>query len=361
MPDIARGSDRVPAPYKGLKPFTEDDSALFFGRADETGRLVYSLRSSRLTVLYGARQVGKTSLLRAGIVDQLRQKSEKSGRADHPDSAVVVFDDWSGSNTVQRLSSAIDRELERLRVARQHGMDKRTTFVQRCECWSRCLGNGDKNGELFVLLDSFDDYLLRNPIADAGANGFDSAFADAVSMRGLQVNFLIAIGDDFLASLDRYRYTIPSLYGNLVRLDALTRSQAIEAIQKPVYEVYNEQHKDEKIGMEADLVRAVLGSASFGSANGAGKASSARAVGVERFDPGRLQLAMEAVWERDFHNKLRTLHHKTFETLEGIHGIATRYVEKGFRRLSPLEKNLSCVIFDHLIAPGGPGGSRRTF
>src|ERR1700730_18463501 len=99
-----------PTIYKGLEPFREDDSDLFFGRDEERDRLVYSLQSSRLTIVYGARQIGKTSLLRAGVAKQLRQKSERQTSAV-PESAVVVFNKWSSAEVVEELSNTIDAEL----------------------------------------------------------------------------------------------------------------------------------------------------------------------------------------------------------------------------------------------------------
>jgi hypothetical protein len=184
--------------YKGLDAFGEKDSEIFFGRNDEASRIVYSLQSSRLTILYGARQVGKTSLLRAGVADQLRQKSQT-------ESCVVLFDDWSRPNVLDNLSIAIDRSLGGLGRQTMPRSERRT-FAEDCASWAKCLGDGD--GELFILLDQFDDYLMLNPTVDTEPGSFDREFANAVSKRGLPVNFLIAVRDDLLASLDRYQSLI---------------------------------------------------------------------------------------------------------------------------------------------------------
>src|SRR5436309_4999968 len=78
-----------PSPFRGLSPFddSELDALLFFGREREIEVIVANLMASRLTVLYGASGVGKTSLLRAAVAHSLR---------DVPDSAVVVFSSWAG-------------------------------------------------------------------------------------------------------------------------------------------------------------------------------------------------------------------------------------------------------------------------
>lgn len=355
MLNIDRESGPVRAPYKGLEAFNENDSDLLFGRSDERDRLVYSLQSSRLTILYGARQVGKTSLLRAGVTNQLRRKTQKSSPSAPPDSCVVLFDDWSDPDVVKNLSIAIDKELERIGVERQKMPEfQKQTFIQNCESWAKCLGEGE--GELFILLDQFDDYLILNPKANRGRGSFDQEFTNAVSKRGLPVNFLIAIRDDLLASLDRYHSTVAGLYGNLIRLEALTRNQAREAIQNPVFVAYNSKHQDKKIGIEAELVRAVLNSVSFKSDEDSRDGSDQQIAVDQPIDAGGLQLAMKAVWEWEIGHGSQTLRQETFERkLGALLGITTRYVDERFRTLSPRERRLSAKIFDNLITPGGLG------
>src|SRR5690349_7670749 len=60
------------APYVGLSPYKEDDAGRFFGRDTERDLVIANLLTSRLTVLYGPSGVGKSSLLRAGVLPRLR-------------------------------------------------------------------------------------------------------------------------------------------------------------------------------------------------------------------------------------------------------------------------------------------------
>ncbi|HET6762672.1 MAG TPA: hypothetical protein VFH27_03345, partial [Longimicrobiaceae bacterium] len=66
------GSD-APAPYVGLVPFSAADADYFFGRERETELVVATLSSRRLTLLFGPSGVGKSSLLRAGVLHRLQQ------------------------------------------------------------------------------------------------------------------------------------------------------------------------------------------------------------------------------------------------------------------------------------------------
>ena len=64
----------ISSPYKGLAAFedTELDALLFFGRERDTDTIAANVMASRFTVLYGPLGVGKSSVLRAGVVRKLR-------------------------------------------------------------------------------------------------------------------------------------------------------------------------------------------------------------------------------------------------------------------------------------------------
>src|SRR6516162_4436750 len=72
-------------PYVGLQPYTEDDREFFFGREREQRVISSNLYAAPLTVLYGASGVGKSSILRAGVVPRLQSARR---------TAVVYFNQW---------------------------------------------------------------------------------------------------------------------------------------------------------------------------------------------------------------------------------------------------------------------------
>ena len=68
------------SPLKGLAPFDDSDAdaLFFFGRDWETEVVAANVLASRLTVLYGPSGVGKSSLLRAGLVRAVRHFGDPS-------------------------------------------------------------------------------------------------------------------------------------------------------------------------------------------------------------------------------------------------------------------------------------------
>jgi hypothetical protein len=61
-------------PWLGLVSFTEETRAFFFGRDEEVAELARRVQRKLLTVLFGKSGLGKTSILRAGLVPRLRER-----------------------------------------------------------------------------------------------------------------------------------------------------------------------------------------------------------------------------------------------------------------------------------------------
>lgn len=89
----------VPNPYKGLLSLEADDVEVFFGRAAEVADLAGRVRAGRAVAVVGPSGSGKSSLVRAGIIPQLR------GDPD-PWRVVLVR---PGGRPVDTLQAALDR------------------------------------------------------------------------------------------------------------------------------------------------------------------------------------------------------------------------------------------------------------
>ena len=61
-------------PWLGLASFTEEMRGYFYGRDEEVAELARRVQRKLLTILFGQSGLGKTSILRAGIVPRLRSE-----------------------------------------------------------------------------------------------------------------------------------------------------------------------------------------------------------------------------------------------------------------------------------------------
>jgi hypothetical protein len=330
-------AEAVRTPYKGLSPFedTELDALLFFGRERETEIVVANALASRLTVLYGPSGVGKSSLLRAGVVHSMRKLT------DLDPVAVAYFSSWAGDPL-----GGIE-EAARGALAEAFGGDPGDAagdLADRLDAWTAALGC-----ELCLVLDQFEELFLYHE-----EGGLLEALPELVTRPGLRVNVVLGIRDDELAKLDIFKARIPGLFSNYLRLDLLDRDAARAAILGPL-DRYNES-ADEPVAIEPELVETVLGEVAAGRIDPGliGRGS----VGETPEDRTRvetpyLQLVMQKLWEveRERHSPLLRL--ATLAELGGAQRIVEDHLEHAMAALTPLQRDVAAGMFDHLVTPSG--------
>jgi WD40 repeat protein len=329
-----------PSPYKGLSPFDDSDSdaLLFFGRARETQVVSANVLASRLTLLYGPSGVGKSSLLRAGVVHALRN-------AGDPPPAVVVYSSWTGdplTGLEEAVRAAVGATLQREPV------EAPGTFADRLAAWSAELGT-----ELCLLLDQLEELFLYHPTAE-GAGGFLDLLPELVGRPGLRVNVLLGIRDDALAQLDVFKGRIPGLFSNSLRLDHLNREAATAAIVGPL-ERYNAIAVGE-VEIEPELVEAVLEEVQTGKIE---PGSLGRREAEAQHEPSGsietpyLQLVMQRVWEVERERGSRSLRVETFRGLGGAQRVVEDHLERALTALTPAQRDAAATVFGHLVTPSG--------
>jgi WD40 repeat protein len=78
-PDLAPEIPDELCPYRGLNAFNEADSDIFFGRQKQISELVQLVKEHPLIAVVGASGSGKSSLVRAGLVPQLKHNTATGG------------------------------------------------------------------------------------------------------------------------------------------------------------------------------------------------------------------------------------------------------------------------------------------
>ncbi|MBN3926195.1 caspase family protein [Nostoc sp. NMS4] len=71
-PETTTGLDLGVCPYMGLSAFLEEDSQYFYGREALTQQLIHQLRDRSFLAVIGASGSGKSSIVQAGVIPQLR-------------------------------------------------------------------------------------------------------------------------------------------------------------------------------------------------------------------------------------------------------------------------------------------------
>ena len=163
----SKGEEVLDIPYKGLNPYTEADTSIFFGRENDIQEVVNNLMAWRLNILYGKSGVGKSSILRAGVTHILREEAEQN-IVDYeglPKLAVVVFPppdrsfSWSDDNPLISLTNHIEATIAQSGWGIQPPKPG-LSFIEKLRGWTDDLGGEYEDGELFLILDQFEEYFL---------------------------------------------------------------------------------------------------------------------------------------------------------------------------------------------------------
>ncbi|HSL63659.1 MAG TPA: hypothetical protein VK874_03295, partial [Gaiellaceae bacterium] len=336
-PDVAAG--RLASPFKGLAPYDDSrlDEQLFFGREREVEVACANLTASRLTVLFGASGVGKSSLLRAGVMRRLRESAAG-------ESAAAIVSSWAG-DPVAAVAAAARAAVEE---ALGHEVDDPGgRLADRLRAWTDELG-----GDLHLVLDQLEEEFLYHADED-GAGSFATEFPPLVTERGLRVHVLIGIREDSLGRLDAFRAAVPGVLSNYLRLERLDRDAARLAILGPIAR-WNELRPDE-MSAQPELVEAVLDEVAAGriEPGAAGIGGVTPSALVERIEAPYLQLVLERLWETERAEGSRVLRRETLRRLGGAAHVVEQHLERSLAGLGAADRDAAAALFAYLVTPSG--------
>jgi hypothetical protein len=266
-------------PWLGLASFTEETRGFFYGRDEEVAELARRVQRKLLTVLFGQSGLGKTSILRAGIVPRLRAQGY---------CPIYVRIDY-GKDTpepAEQIKQAI------MQAARRSGEWTQVGVAAAGESLWEFLHHRDDvlrdeaGGTLIPLLifDQFEEIFTLAQGDDFGrarAARFVAELADLVENRPpkeLEAKFeeddtsaerfdfarsdyrvLIALREDYLAALEGLKKAMPSISQNRLRLARMTGTQALTAVTQPGKKLVTEE-------VAAAIVRFVAGGSELANA-----------------------------------------------------------------------------------------------
>lgn len=216
-------------PYVGPRPFEEQHRRFFFGRDDEIQRLVSLAVARRAVLLYSPSGAGKSSLLRAGLLPELRDTfgapclpvARVGGEPDAAGAAngyvfqllTDLFEERAGPEDLAGLSltEGIGRELERLAAEAPDGTPPEVVFL---------------------TLDQFEEIFSAGPHRQREQEDFFRQLWQALRDHS-ELTLLLALREDWLAYLDPYLHLLPDRLRSRYRLELLSPEQALEAVIQP--------------------------------------------------------------------------------------------------------------------------------
>ena len=266
-------------PWLGLDSFSEETRQFFHGREEEVGELARRVQRKTLAILFGQSGLGKTSILRAGIVPRLRKEGycpvyvriDYSRESPAPSQqikqaifrATEVLGKWSKPGSAipgESLWEFLHHRDDVLSDERGNTLTPLVIFDQFEEIFT--LGQSDdfgrKRAEEFIQ-DLADLVENRPPQAIEMMLETEDSIVERFDFNRADYRILIALREDYLAHLEGLKGSMPSITQNRMRLARMTGHQALAAVMKPGGKLVSEE-------VAESIVRFVAGGAELRNA-----------------------------------------------------------------------------------------------
>jgi hypothetical protein len=316
-------------PFRGLEVFDEAHAEFFFGRDALTQQLVEQLREDRFLAVMGPSGTGKSSVVRAGLVPQLRQGALPASDTWH----VTVL--RPGSHPLESLAARLVPILEMpgSPVAEQGAILDVLTRDERGlhNAVTTLLAEDAVDRRVVIVVDQFEEVFA--PDCDAQQRDrFVANLLYASSIAGGQTVVVLTMRADFFGKVA----AIPDLAARIADRDVLVSPMSDvelrEAIVKPA----------QRVGLEFEkgLVDTILDDLGAG--------------------PGvlpLLELTLLELWEGRRGHWLTV---DRYREIDGVQGAIAKRAETAFGRLTADQQRTARRVLLRLTSPGeGTEDSRR--
>ena len=318
------GVDDTVSPYRGLASFEEEQADFFFGREDDTARILEVLKAGRFVAVMGASGSGKSSLVRAGVVRALR-----AGRLPGSDDWVIrVF--TPGARPLTTLAAQLNRAFPQESM---QGTLRELQGDRRSLDLAATAGLTDSAPERRIVLvaDQFEE--LFTLCHDEGER---TAFLDnllyAATIPGGRVMVVVGMRADFYHRCAPYPELRTLVSGAQYLVGPLTREGLCRAIEEPARRV--------GVGLESGLLDTILAD-----------------VGAH---PGGLPLLQHVLYELWQRRRGRMLTLEAYVAAGRLEGSLAKRANAVYEALPPDQQQIARRALLRMVQPGeGTEDTRR--
>lgn len=310
-------------PYKGLSYFdcNDHDHHYFYGRKMLTKTLLEKIEQDGFLAIVGASGSGKSSVLRAGLLQQLKDRGSHEIRILVP-----------GEHPVQNLTLAfVDKKLERTARAKQ--LQNLEALIGRgADGLSGLIRTSDAE-RVVLVIDQFEEAftLCQNK---AERQAFVETLLGALDKAANRLWLILAMRADFVGKCfeDAYGGLAERVKTHLEPVLPMTQDELTQAITTPADQV--------GLSLEPGLVEALL-----------------KDVDPSSGSLPLLQYTLTELWQRQESNQLKV---STYMRLGGVTGTLKQRADAVYDALTPTQQHTAKHIFLSLTQLGeGSEDTRR--
>ncbi|MBV8886677.1 MAG: CHAT domain-containing protein, partial [Chroococcidiopsidaceae cyanobacterium CP_BM_RX_35] len=316
----------LPCPYRGLFSFQEEDAHLFFGREQFIQELVAAVNTKPLVAVVGPSGSGKSSVVFAGLVPQLRRKEQGLLPPE-----IVTF--RPGNNPFEALAAALADSCHIIKELINPTMAGRMADALRQDdkTLSGIVNRLKKVSavRLILIVDQFEELYTLCPQPER--QPFLDTLLEAMKLAPA-FTLVLTLRADFYGAALSYRPLSDALQGATYNLGAMSRSELQLAIAEPATRMH--------VRLEPELIE--------------------RLIDAVWGQPGRLPLlefALTQLWSKQ---RQGWLTHQAYLEIGGVEAALANHAETVYDQFSEADKQRVQQVFVQLVGLGkGMEATRR--
>jgi WD40 repeat protein len=222
-------------PFPGLRPFTSEESDLFFGREKESEEVLKKLLQNRFITVIGASGSGKSSLIYCGVLPKMRNLELKESSTWK----IIIF--RPGNNPFGNLGEAIAENISKNEF---HKVEIETILLDMhlnsdgiASTLNKYLIRG--NEKVLLVVDQFEELFRYSTLNVGGTGGVQAAefvekLVSAVNQPDFRINTIITMRSDYIGECAHYQGLTQLINNSNYLVPHMDRENYRQAIEGPV-------------------------------------------------------------------------------------------------------------------------------
>lgn len=270
-------------PYVGPRAFKYGET--LYGREAEIPELLDLLISERIVLLHSPSGAGKTSLIQAGLIPELKNNRFFVWPVLRVDLSTPK--EWSSGQSCNRYVASVLQSLHDALDEASRAILPQLAHLSLCEIFSKIrIPNGEDLEFDVLIFDQFEEVFTIDPTDVDAKRDFFSQVGELLRERNHWA--LFAMRDEYIASLKPYLRTVPTHLSTQFHLNLLNQEAARRAIQFPAKQLAVEFEGDAAQLLVDDL-RQVQVQTSDGSTQW---------LPGQYVEPVQLQVVCRRIWDK---------------------------------------------------------------
>ncbi len=228
-------------PFPGLRPFSVEESHLFFGREGQSDEVLKKLAANRFTAVIGASGSGKSSLMYCGVIPTVY-----GGFISQASDSWRMVVTRPGNSPIDNLAQAIvesdpeykEESDDQLKIHRtMNSAILRSSSLGLIEALKQV--NKDKKQNILILIDQFEELFRFKKSSENADSANESAefvklFLEAATQSEVPIYVVLTMRSDFIGDCAQFPSLTEKINDSHYLIPQMTRDDMQNAIEGPV-------------------------------------------------------------------------------------------------------------------------------